>query len=152
MFGNATFTIVPSRTRPNRPCCPQERRHVHGTFDGMAKRSATAERQRLSRDAIVAGAVALADREGLDAVTIRRLAQDHGVTPMALYWHFREKDELLDGIAEHLFDQAELPDETDQPWPVRLRAVLEAFLGAIRQHPALAELTLPGFCPPSRGC
>ena len=42
-------------------------------------------RERLSRDTIVDGAIALADAEGLDAVTIRRLAEDHGVTPMALY-------------------------------------------------------------------
>ncbi len=109
----------------------------------MAKRGTTAERERLSRDAIVAGAIDLADRDGLDAVTIRRLAQDHGVTPMALYWHFREKDELLAGIAEHLFDQVELPDQTSEPWHVQLYAVLDAFLTVIRRHPAIAELAEP---------
>ena len=39
--------------------------------------------------------LALADANGLDELTIRRLAQDLGVTPMALYWHFRSKEELL---------------------------------------------------------
>jgi AcrR family transcriptional regulator len=86
--------------------------HIRGTVVAMAKRSTDAPRERLRRDAIVSGAIALADREGLEAVTIRRLAQDHGVTPMALYWHFREKDELYGGIAEYLYDQVELPCST----------------------------------------
>jgi len=64
----------------------------------MAKRN-DATRGRLSREAIVVGAIALADAEGLDAVTIRRLAQEHGVTPMAMYWHFSDKDSLLDGLS-----------------------------------------------------
>ena len=48
---------------------------------------------------MVGRALALADAGGLDALTIRRLAQELGVTPMALYWHFRSKDELLVGLA-----------------------------------------------------
>jgi AcrR family transcriptional regulator len=103
---------------------------------GMAK----VVRERLNRDAIVSGALALADRDGLDAVTIRRLAQDHGVTPMALYWHFKEKDELLDGLAERLFATIELPAKTDDEWFVQLREVLDAFLVAVRPHPAVVGL------------
>ena len=48
-----------------------------------------AERTRLSRSAVVDRALELADREGIDALTIRRLAAELGVTPMALYWDFR---------------------------------------------------------------
>lgn len=97
-------------------------------------------RDRLNRDTIVTGALALADREGLDAVTIRRLAQDHGVTAMALYWHFREKEQLLDGIAERLFSDVVLPASTDGPWDERLRDALAAILAAVRPHPAVANL------------
>jgi TetR/AcrR family transcriptional regulator, tetracycline repressor protein len=50
----------------------------------------------------MACAITPADREGLEAVTIRRLAQEQGVTPMAMYWHFSDTDSLLDGIAEAL--------------------------------------------------
>lgn len=97
---------------------------------------------KLSRESIVTGAIAQADSEGLDAVTIRRLAQDYGVTPMALYWHFRDKDQLLDGIAERLFAEVRLPALSDEPWHAQLRAALEAFLAAMRPHPSVAELTL----------
>jgi len=107
----------------------------------MAKRS-DVTRVRLSRDAIIASALSLADAEGLDAVTIRRLAQEHGVTPMAMYWHFNDKDSLLDGLAEHLVDVVRLPEPSDEPWDEQLGAILTAFLVAIRPHPAIAGLAL----------
>ena len=50
-------------------------------------------------------AMQLADGAGLDALTIRKLANELGVTPMALYWHFRSKDELLDGLAERVWSE-----------------------------------------------
>jgi len=90
----------------------------------------------------VACAIALADAEGLEAVTIRRLAQEQGVTPMAMYWHFKDKDSLLDGVAESLIDATKLPEPTDEPWDVQLHGILAAFLGAIRPHPAVAGLVL----------
>lgn len=105
-------------------------------------RGGASTRAGLSREAITAGAIALADAEGLDAVTIRRLAQEHSVTPMALYWHFKDKDRLLDGVAERLLADVELPPPAG-PWPERLRAVLDAFLASLRLHPELAGL-VPG--------
>jgi AcrR family transcriptional regulator len=107
----------------------------------MSKRSGGV-RGRLSRDAIVGCAIALADAEGLEAVTIRRLAQEQGVTPMALYWHFNDKDSLLDGIAESLVASVKLPAESDAPWEQQLYEILAAFVEAIRPHPAVADLTL----------
>jgi TetR/AcrR family tetracycline transcriptional repressor len=110
---------------------------------GMSPRTDPGTRERLSRDAIAAGALELADREGIDAVTIRRLAADHSVTPMALYWHFADKDAVLDGIAERVFASVVLPAETDTPWDAQLRAVLDAVLAAVRPHPLAAELLAP---------
>lgn len=90
----------------------------------------------------MSSAIALADAEGLEAVTIRRLAQDQGVTPMALYWHFRDKEMLLDGVAERLLNQVVLPDPApgDRPWWERLRDLLSALLEVLRRHPATADL------------
>lgn len=53
------------------------------------------KRNALSREIVVKRAIAIADAEGLQAVTIRRVAKELGVTPMALYWHFKDKNELL---------------------------------------------------------
>ena len=71
---------------------------------------AEAQRSRLSKATVVQRALALADAGGLDALTIRRLAQELGVTPMALYWHFRSKDDLLDGLAERVWSEIDVKD------------------------------------------
>jgi AcrR family transcriptional regulator len=107
------------------------------------KSSAPATRERLSREILASSALHLADSEGLDAVTIRRLASEHSVTPMALYWHFKDKDAVLDGIAEQIYAAVVHPEPTEEPWNDQLRRVLEALLAAIRPHPLAAELLAP---------
>nr|BFE84159.1 hypothetical protein GCM10020093_067600 [Planobispora longispora] len=59
---------------------------------------------KLTREAVVERALQIGDAEGLAAVTIRRLAQELGVTPMALYWHFKNKEQLTVGMADHLIE------------------------------------------------
>lgn len=99
----------------------------------------TPTKERLSRAAVATAALALADAEGLEALTIRKLATTLGVTPMALYWHFKDKAALLDGMAEQLFSEIEVPaDDPDEPWDVQLRAVLVELLRALAAHPAVA--------------
>jgi TetR/AcrR family tetracycline transcriptional repressor len=100
-------------------------------------------RRGLDPDVIVNCALALADHEGLDAVTIRRLAQEQHVTPMALYRHFKDKDDLLQALADRLLADVVLPEPDDRPWHEQMRATLAALLAALRPHPALAQLTLP---------
>jgi TetR/AcrR family tetracycline transcriptional repressor len=98
-------------------------------------------KERLSRDTVARAAIELVDAEGLDALTVRRLATGLGVTPMALYWHFKDKDALLDGVAEQLLSEVVLPDEDDSvAWDVQLRAALQALLAGLAAHPAVAEL------------
>jgi AcrR family transcriptional regulator len=89
---------------------------------------------------VVEGALALADAEGLEAVTIRRLAKELGVTPMALYWHVGSKDELLDGMAARLFEEVDPSVDAAASWQEQLRALLGSMLDALRAHPAAAIL------------
>src|SRR3982750_4803148 len=92
----------------------------------------------LSRDAIVERALELADAETLDAVTIRRLGQEFGVTPMALYWHVKNKEELLDAMGDRLF--AGLRFEADGSWDERLAVVVRELVERLRRHPGSREL------------
>src|SRR5258705_2061428 len=95
---------------------------------------------RLSRATVAEHALKLADAEGLDAITIRRLAQELGVTPMALYWHFKNKDELLLGITDHVMSEVRADRSAADPWPAQLRAMVTALVRAMRAHPCLPEL------------
>jgi TetR/AcrR family transcriptional regulator, tetracycline repressor protein len=104
-----------------------------------AANSAT-NRVTLTPQTVIERALVLADSEGLEAVTIRRLAKELGVTPMALYWHFRSKDELLDGMAARLFEEIDLSVDASARWQDQLRALLGSMLGVLRAHPFSAIL------------
>jgi TetR/AcrR family tetracycline transcriptional repressor len=93
-------------------------------------------------------ALRVADAEGLEAVTIRRLAQDLGVTPMALYWHFKDKEALLAALADRTW--AECSAELDLALAARsgssggdwdqLLLTVELLVTVMRRHPAVAGL------------
>jgi TetR/AcrR family transcriptional regulator, tetracycline repressor protein len=103
----------------------------------------------LSPDKIVAAALDLIDRSGADAVTMRGLAQVLGVTPMALYNHFGNKDALLRGVAEHVIDRAEF-DGGQAKWQDRLAHCFRTLRRICLQHPGLpAMLEIEGAAPPS---
>ena len=99
-------------------------------------------RGRLSKRAVVERALKLADTEGLDALTIRKLAQDLGVTPMALYWHFRSKEDLLEGVAEQIWSEIEVRVDPSVPWWTQLQNGLESLIAVLRAHPSAPQLVL----------
>lgn len=111
----------------------------------MARTTAEeAGRTRLSKAAVVDRALALSDAEGLDALTIRRLATDLGVTPMALYWHFRSKEELLGGLGDRVWSEIDTNVDEAADWPQQLRGLLESLLRVLREHPSASALLLRG--------
>lgn len=98
------------------------------------------DKTRLSQETVVERAVVLADSEGLAAVTIRRLAQDLGVTPMALYWHFRTKEELLTGLVDRVLAEMDFSVDRAAAWTEQLRSLMSSIVGALRAHPWATEL------------
>ncbi|TDO57517.1 TetR family transcriptional regulator [Kribbella sp. VKM Ac-2571] len=98
--------------------------------------------RRLDPEKVVDTALTIADDEGPAAVSFRKLAAQHAVTPMALYRHFKDKDDLLAALGDRLLADVVLPEPTEEPWDVQLEALLGAFLTALRAHPRLADLTL----------
>jgi len=98
------------------------------------------ERTRLTRAAVTERALALADALGLEALTIRKLATELGVTPMALYWHFRGKEELLEGISERIWGQLDISVDPAASWDRQLRGLLTSLLAVLRAHPAAGAL------------
>ena len=87
-------------------------------------------------------ALKLADADGLETLTIRKLALDLGVTPMALYWHFRSKEDLLEGVAERVWGEIEVTVDPSVPWWTQLQGGLESLVKVLRAHPSAAQLLL----------
>jgi AcrR family transcriptional regulator len=100
------------------------------------------ERARLTKAVVAERALALADQVGLEALTIRKLATELGVTPMALYWHFRSKDELLVGIGDRIWSEVDIAADRSAPWLEQLRGMFTSLLSVLRAHPAAPQLLL----------
>jgi len=88
----------------------------------------------LSRARVLVAAVSLADEAGLDAFSMRGLAQELGVVPMALYKHVANKDALLDGMIDIVFGEIELPP-ADLDWRSAMRRRAISTREALQRHP-----------------
>lgn len=110
----------------------------------------------LTRASVLAAAVRLVDEQGLAALSMRRLGAALGVEAMALYHHVGSRDELLDGLVEHLFAEVvPVLDEAGQPgdWRAPLRVFAHAMLQTLLAHPQLVPVVLsrPATTPPVLG-
>jgi TetR/AcrR family transcriptional regulator, tetracycline repressor protein len=93
----------------------------------------------LTRDKVIDAGLDLIDREGPDAVTMRRLADHLGVTPMALYNHVSSKTDLLRAVAERALSEAEF-DAGHADWREQVKACFRVFRALCLRHPGLARL------------
>jgi len=75
---------------------------------------------RLTRERVLEAAVALAQRGGIESLSMRRLADELGAGAMSLYHHVANKEELLDGMVDIVFGEIELPT-TDVEWRTAMR-------------------------------
>ena len=100
----------------------------------------TQVRPKLTRDRILGAAVEIMDTEGLEAVTMRRLGRELGVEAMSLYNHVKDKQDLLDGMVEHIMLQFELPEGRAGSWEDRVRMMARSFRACLRAHPSVMQI------------
>src|SRR5215213_7793139 len=100
---------------------------------------AVVKRRPLSRRRILEAAVRFVDREGLDALSMRKLGSELGVEAMSLYNHVPNKSALLDGMVEVLLGELEIPPE-DEGWERRVRGAYRAFRRLAHEHPNVFPL------------
>jgi TetR/AcrR family tetracycline transcriptional repressor len=96
-------------------------------------------REPLSRDRIVEEAMRIMDDEGLDAVTMRRVAREVGVEAMSLYHHVRDKEDLLQGVCDRVMASFSFP-ESDGDWAERCRAGARSWRRLLQAHPDVMRL------------
>lgn len=111
-------------------------------------RSARDARTPLTRERALTAALELADTGGLEALSMRRLADALGVEAMSLYHHVANKDAILDGLVDRVFDEVERPDPA-LPWKEALRRRMSSLRAALLRHRwalrVLETRTAPGL-------
>jgi TetR/AcrR family transcriptional regulator, tetracycline repressor protein len=93
----------------------------------------------LSRERIVAAALAIIDAEGIEGFSMRGLAQALGVYPTAIYWHVPNRNALLAEVVSHALAGVVPPDDAGD-WDLWLKELFRGYRSAVRRHPHLAAL------------
>ena len=100
-------------------------------------------RRSLDRETVVDAALRVLDAEGLDAVTIRRVAHELGTSGTALYTYVRDKDELVDLLLDRVIGEIDLSRiPADLPWPEQVRAIAREMRRVFASHRNIAQATL----------
>lgn len=103
----------------------------------MRKVGEVGVRGSLSRRLILEAGLRLVDVEGMEALSMRRLASELGVFPTALYHYVANKDALVRGIVEVVLAEVEVPGRDARGWQERLRSLARSFRRVAQDHPRL---------------
>jgi AcrR family transcriptional regulator len=134
-------TVVSALTGPKQPA---------GLTMPPRSRRGPAPKQALNRKRALRAAISIADAEGLDAVSMRRLAAELGVGPMSLYRHVANKDELVTQMADEVFGEPELPVPGPEGWRAKLELISRRQWELCRRHlwlPRAVSFTRPLLVP-----
>ena len=96
-------------------------------------RRPASRRERLSKERVLSGAMAIADRGGLQGLTMRSLAEELGAKPMSVYYYVASKDELLDALVDVVFEEIELPDPVGE-WREQMHRRAHSARARLKQH------------------
>lgn len=107
-----------------------------------SRRELPGPRVPLNRQRIVEAAVVIIDEDGVDGLSMRRIASRLGVQAMSLYNHVRSKDDILDGVTEFVTTDMSMPRRMTGGWEDGIRTISHAFRQASLRHPRACELVL----------
>jgi AcrR family transcriptional regulator len=110
------------------------------TLDPVWARETGRRRATLTRDAIVRAAIALADAEGIDAVSIRRVATELDARTMSIYTYIDRKEDLLDLMVDEVAGGVVVPGALPADWREATLAIARRERATVRQHPWMIEL------------
>jgi len=101
------------------------------------------QREPLSKERVLRAAMKLVDSEGIDALSMRRLAAQLGVEAMSLYYHVKNKDDILTGIGDLAMSEIELP-VGGADWKAAVRASAISYHDTLRRHGWVTSLPVSG--------
>ncbi len=103
----------------------------------------------LSRERVLRAALAIADGEGIDALSMRRLAQDLGVEAMTIYYHVPSKEQIVDGMVAIVMGEIELP-RSGEKWKPAIRRMALSARDILMRHPWATSRMMSGGLTPER--
>jgi AcrR family transcriptional regulator len=135
-----TRTIVQHRSRS---CTVFEMTEIAPPpWQRVPQRGTGRRRDPLTQEQIVDAAMQLLDAEGLDGLSMRRLADDLGTGAASLYWHVGSKDGLLDLIFDRVIGEQQVPDPEPGRWPEQLKEVAHSMRASILQHRDIVRISI----------
>jgi DNA-binding transcriptional regulator YhcF (GntR family) len=129
---------------------PRPSRRAKAPVTRLPPGPARGPQQALSRDHLLRTAIAIADVEGAEAVSMRRIAAELGVGTMSLYRHVTNKDDLVSQMADLVFGEEELPDPGPDGWRAKLELVARRQWSLCWRHlwlPKAISFTRPSLAP-----
>jgi AcrR family transcriptional regulator len=111
----------------------------------VPQRSGRRRRDPLTPNAIVDAAIRRLDAEGLDALSMRRIADDLGTGAASLYWHVGSKDGLLDLIFDRVIGEQAVPDPQPKQWQEQLKEIARTMRATILQHRDIVRISIGRF-------
>lgn len=123
------------------PPCQEEIREEERVVPKVERTKRKPRQERLNRARVIEGALELIDEDGLDDLSMRRLAERLGVKPMTLYSHVANKEELLDGVVVRVLGEVELPGP-EVPWAEAVRRAFASYRATLLRHPHVAPYIL----------
>jgi AcrR family transcriptional regulator len=105
-------------------------------------RERAAPRAPLTQDAIIDAALRVLDREGLEGLSMRRVAEELGTGAGSLYWHVRNKGELLQLLFEKVTGEMELPEPDPSRWQDQLKDLARQMRSVMHRHRDIARVSL----------
>jgi AcrR family transcriptional regulator len=101
-----------------------------------------AERRPLTRDAIVEAALTVLEREGMAGLSMRKVAEELGTGAASLYWHVRDKEQLLSLLLDRIVGEAEVPDPDPERWQEQLKETMRAARRLLKKRRDAAQISL----------
>jgi AcrR family transcriptional regulator len=107
-----------------------------------AHAEAQAPKAPLTREAIIEAALRVLDRDGMDGLSMRRVGEELGTGAASLYWHVRNKEELLQLLFERVTQEIVLPEPDPARWQEQLRELARLMRGVMTRHRDIARISL----------
>lgn len=108
----------------------------------LPDRSHATPRAPLTKDAIIEAALQVLDRDGMDGLSMRRVGEELGTGAASLYWHVRNKDELLQLLFERITEEVDLPRPDPSRWREQLRELADQTRAVLHRHRDSARISL----------